>query len=73
MIQLKTKYKGNTLYIIHKMNKSEQIAFLEQSLIEEGAIPQLRPVQIEIGFTGTKMQFALNGCISLETYLNGAF
>lgn len=47
MIQIKTKHKGNQLIIRHKLNQNEQVAYLEQSLIEQGEIPDLIPVSVQ--------------------------
>lgn len=69
MIQLKTKHKGNQLTITHKLNQKEQVAHLEQSLIEQGEIPELQPVTIHNGLFGIRMQFILSDCISLPEYL----
>lgn len=69
MIQLKTKHKGNQLTIRHKLNQKEQVAYLEQSLIEQGEIPDLIPVTVQNRLTGIQMQFVLENCIPLPEYL----
>lgn len=68
MIQLKTKQKGNQTLVIHKLTGQEQLAYLEQSLIEQGEIPNLFPVEIQNKFTGISLQFTLENCILLRDY-----
>lgn len=69
MIQLKTKQKGNQMTITHKLTQKEQVAYLEQSLIEQGEIPDLMPVTINNTLMGMRMQFVLDECIPISTYL----
>lgn len=69
MIQIKTKHKGNQLIIRHKLNQNEQVAYLEQSLIEQGEIPDLIPVSVQNRLLGLWMQFVLEDCVPLPEYL----
>lgn len=69
MIQLKIKHRGSSYTIYHALKKHEELAELEQNLILQGEIPELQPVEIKKGFWGTKLEFDIENCITVEEYL----
>lgn len=69
MIPVKVKKKAQKIIVKHKLTSKEQIAYLENSLIESGEIPELFPPVINTGILGTKIQFELYNCMPVCEYI----
>lgn len=69
MIPVKVKKKAQKISVKHKLTSKEQIAYLENSLIESGEIPELFPPVINTGILGTKIQFELYNCMPVCEYI----